>query len=89
MLTEWNEFKTYPYHVFYDTFMKPALLFDGRRILDHTVLKNIGFEVHAIGKEEHPTEGCEHSRMQLGVTLPQPSMHLFLERCEHFFGLLK
>merc|ERR1739838_1214037 len=50
VLTEWDEFKTYPYHDFYDTMMKPAFLFDGRSILNHTELEDIGFEVHAIGK---------------------------------------
>ena len=30
----------------------------GRRILIHTVLEDVGFEVHAIGKSEHPTGSC-------------------------------
>ena len=30
---------------------KPAFLFDGRNVLDHEKLREIGFEVHAIG---HP-----------------------------------
>jgi len=50
VLTEWDEFKTYPYHEFYAKMMKPAFIFDGRSILDHTKLEDIGFEVHAIGK---------------------------------------
>merc|ERR1712038_414274 len=50
VLTEWDEFKTYPYHKFYQTMMKPAFIFDGRSILSHKELENIGFEVHAIGK---------------------------------------
>merc|ERR1712063_241789 len=50
VLTEWDEFKTYPYHKFYAKMMKPAFIFDGRSILDHTKLEDIGFEVHAIGK---------------------------------------
>ena len=29
---------------------KPAFLFDGRNILDHAALQEIGFEVYAIGK---------------------------------------
>ena len=29
---------------------KPAFLFDGRNILDHAALREIGFEVYAIGK---------------------------------------
>merc|ERR1739844_488627 len=50
VLTEWDEFKTYPYHKFYQTMMKPAFIFDGRSILSHKELESIGFEVHAIGK---------------------------------------
>merc|ERR1712113_126848 len=54
LLTEWDEFKVYPYHEFYATMMKPAFLFDGRSILDHSMLEDIGFEVHAIGKGRGP-----------------------------------
>merc|ERR1711865_285947 len=50
VLTEWDEFKLYPYREFYNAMMKPAFLFDGRGILDHRDLEGIGFEVHAIGK---------------------------------------
>merc|ERR1712038_431377 len=54
VLTEWDEFKLYPYLEFYNAMMKPALLFDGRGILDHRELEEIGFEVHAIGKGRGP-----------------------------------
>merc|ERR1739846_98198 len=54
VLTEWDEFKTYPYHEFYAKMTKPACVFDGRSILDHTLLEDIGFEVHAIGKGRGP-----------------------------------
>merc|ERR1719428_345500 len=54
VLTEWDEFKTYPYHEFHATMMKPAFIFDGRSILDHAKLEDIGFEVHAIGKGRGP-----------------------------------
>eukprot|EP00274_Cyanoptyche_gloeocystis_P007419 CAMPEP_0196655024 /NCGR_PEP_ID=MMETSP1086-20130531/4778_1 /TAXON_ID=77921 /ORGANISM="Cyanoptyche gloeocystis , Strain SAG4.97" /LENGTH=452 /DNA_ID=CAMNT_0041987115 /DNA_START=168 /DNA_END=1526 /DNA_ORIENTATION=- len=47
--TEWDEFKTYDYKKIYDKMMKPAFVFDGRNILDHTALRGIGFEVHSIG----------------------------------------
>lgn len=50
VLTEWDEFKLLPYHEFYATMMKPALVCDGRGILNHRELEKIGFEVHAIGK---------------------------------------
>merc|ERR1712137_586497 len=50
VLTEWDEFKTYPYAEFHAKMMKPACVFDGRGILNHKALEDIGFEVHAIGK---------------------------------------
>merc|ERR1712226_516254 len=50
ILTEWDEFKTLPYSEFYGAMMKPAFIFDGRSILNHGKLEEIGFEVHAIGK---------------------------------------
>merc|ERR1712050_359253 len=50
VLTEWDEFKQYPYSEFYSAMMKPAFLFDGRGILNHRELEEVGFEVHAIGK---------------------------------------
>jgi len=57
VLTEWDEFKTYDYKSFYDKMMKPAFLFDGRNMLDHAALVNIGFEVHALGKGQISNEG--------------------------------
>merc|ERR1712110_455935 len=50
VLTEWDEFKTYPYDKFFAKMMKPAWMFDGRNMLDHATLGKIGFEVHALGK---------------------------------------
>jgi len=54
ILTEWDEFKKYPYHEFYAHMLKPAFLFDGRGILNHKALEDAGFEVHAIGKGRGP-----------------------------------
>merc|ERR1711878_25407 len=54
ILTEWDEFKTYPYQDFHAKMMKPAFMFDGRGILPHRELEEIGFEVHAIGKGRGP-----------------------------------
>merc|ERR1712050_146144 len=54
VLTEWDEFKQYPYDKFYAKMLKPAFLFDGRGILQHSALEEIGFEVHAIGKGRGP-----------------------------------
>ncbi|MDD4672213.1 MAG: UDP-glucose 6-dehydrogenase [Bacteroidales bacterium] len=50
ILTEWDEFKTYDWQRIYDSMLKPASLFDGRNVLDHKMLIEIGFNVTAIGK---------------------------------------
>ena len=50
ILTEWDVFKTYYFSKFYDMMQKPAFVFDGRNLLDHSALRKIGFEVHAVGK---------------------------------------
>jgi len=50
VITEWDEFKTYDWKRIYDGMMKPAFIFDGRNILDHKKLMEIGFKVKAIGK---------------------------------------
>ena len=50
ILTEWDEFITYDWKRIYDNMKKPAFVFDGRNILDHVKLREIGFEVKAIGK---------------------------------------
>jgi len=49
VLTEWDEFKELDWKAVYDDMLKPAFLFDGRRLLDKTTLQNIGFEVFVIG----------------------------------------
>jgi UDPglucose 6-dehydrogenase len=52
ILTEWDEFKTLDYERIYKSMAKPAFLFDGRNLLDYGKLRDIGFEVHAIGKPD-------------------------------------
>mmetsp|Transcript_7817 Transcript_7817/g.12217 ORF Transcript_7817/g.12217 Transcript_7817/m.12217 type:complete len:475 (-) Transcript_7817:157-1581(-) len=52
VLTEWDEFKTLEFERIYKGMAKPAFVFDGRNILDHAMLREIGFEVHAIGKPD-------------------------------------
>ena len=48
--TEWDEFKDYDYEKIYEGMEKPAFIFDGRKILDHKKLIQIGFRVETIGK---------------------------------------
>jgi UDPglucose 6-dehydrogenase len=50
ILTEWPEFTELDYEAIHAGMIKPAFLFDGRNILDHEKLFDIGFNVHAIGK---------------------------------------
>jgi len=50
IMTEWDEFKTLDFQRIYNEMQKPAFVFDGRNILDHDALREIGFEVYAIGK---------------------------------------
>ncbi|KAL6632506.1 nucleotide sugar dehydrogenase, partial [Neocallimastix sp. 'constans'] len=48
--TEWDEFTFIDYKRIYNNMIKPAFIFDGRLILNHKDLKEIGFFVEAIGK---------------------------------------
>ncbi|CAK0780677.1 UDP-glucose 6-dehydrogenase 1 [Coccomyxa viridis] len=54
VLTEWDEFKTLDYERIYASMTKPAFVFDGRNILDHTRLRSLGFVVYALGKPLDP-----------------------------------
>jgi UDPglucose 6-dehydrogenase len=50
VLTEWEEYTCLDFEKIYQSMVKPAFLFDGRNILDHTTLYGLGFNVYAIGK---------------------------------------
>ncbi|MBN1542335.1 UDP-glucose 6-dehydrogenase [candidate division KSB1 bacterium] len=50
ILTEWDIYRTLDYRRIYDNMIKPAFIFDGRNILDHDKLFEIGFNVYPIGK---------------------------------------
>jgi UDPglucose 6-dehydrogenase len=50
ILTEWPQYRKLDYDGIYKSMVKPAFLFDGRNILDHNKLYEIGFNVFAIGK---------------------------------------
>jgi UDPglucose 6-dehydrogenase len=54
LVTEWDEFRdtALDYQKIYDNMHKPAFLFDGRLILDAAKLRQIGFKVSVIGKNE-------------------------------------
>lgn len=54
IVTEWDEFKELDYNEVFETMTKPSFIFDGRNILDHEGLRQIGFIVYAIGKPLDP-----------------------------------
>jgi UDPglucose 6-dehydrogenase len=50
VVTEWKEFAELDYEKLYASMTKPAFIFDGRNILDHKKIFEIGFNVYPIGK---------------------------------------
>ena len=50
VMTEWPEYAGLDYEKIYQAMKRPAFVFDGRNILDHKALYDIGFNVYAVGK---------------------------------------
>ncbi len=50
VITEWPLYAKLDYNRIYNAMIKPAFVFDGRNILDHRKLFEIGFNVFPIGK---------------------------------------
>ncbi|MDE3743507.1 nucleotide sugar dehydrogenase [Maribacter polysaccharolyticus] len=50
ILTEWDEFKTYDWKSIYTKMLKPAFVFDGRRLLDKEEMEEFGFDFYKIGE---------------------------------------
>ncbi|PIU50661.1 MAG: nucleotide sugar dehydrogenase [Desulfobacterales bacterium CG07_land_8_20_14_0_80_52_14] len=50
VLTEWDLFKTLDFEKIFNSMVRPAFIFDGRNILDHQALFQIGFNVYPVGK---------------------------------------
>ena len=50
ILTEWRQYQALDYARIFKDMVKPAFLFDGRNLLDHKALFEIGFNVYSIGK---------------------------------------
>jgi UDPglucose 6-dehydrogenase len=50
VLTEWPRYAELDYEAIYASMIKPAFIFDGRNILDHAHLHDIGFNVYPVGK---------------------------------------
>jgi len=50
VMTEWEAYKNLDFEMIYRSMAKPAFIFDGRNILDHKRLFDIGFNIFPIGK---------------------------------------
>jgi len=50
ILTEWHQYTELDYEIIYNQMIHPAFIFDGRNIMNHKDLYDIGFNVYAIGK---------------------------------------
>jgi UDPglucose 6-dehydrogenase len=50
ILTEWPQYTELDYEKIHRSMVQPAFLFDGRNLLDHKKLYEIGFNVYPIGK---------------------------------------
>ena len=50
ILTAWESFRTLDYRRIFERMEQPAFIFDGRNLLDHKKLYEIGFNVYPIGK---------------------------------------
>ena len=50
-MTGWDEYRTLDYRRMLASMPRPAFIFDGRNILDHLKLFEMGFNVYPIGKK--------------------------------------
>jgi UDPglucose 6-dehydrogenase len=50
ILTEWRQYRDLDYERIYRSMEKPAFIFDGRNVVDHQALYELGFNVYPIGK---------------------------------------
>jgi UDPglucose 6-dehydrogenase len=50
IMTEWADYANLDFERIYASMVKPAFIFDGRNILNHKALFELGFNVFAIGK---------------------------------------
>jgi UDPglucose 6-dehydrogenase len=50
IVTEWDAFIDLDWEAIHHNMYKPAYLFDGRNLLDREHMRNIGFDIHSVGK---------------------------------------
>uniref|UniRef100_A0A8C7NA67 UDP-glucose 6-dehydrogenase n=1 Tax=Oncorhynchus kisutch TaxID=8019 RepID=A0A8C7NA67_ONCKI len=72
--TEWDMFTELDYERIHKAMLKPAFIFDGRRILDslHDQLQHIGFQVETIGKRVNQRTPFTTSGDRSEMDQPQP-----------------
>ena len=73
LLTEWSIYRDLDYKKIYQSMAKPTFIFDGRNILDHKNLFEIGFNVFPIGKPSlthFQTSSWENYTWTIGLFLP-------------------
>ena len=51
ILTEWKEFRDLDFEKLYASMEKPAFIFDGRNLLDHQKVFEVGFNVYPLGQK--------------------------------------
>ena len=56
LLTEWDMYLELDFEKVYETMSRPAHIFDGRNLLDHDKLREIGFLVEGVGKGSPPSD---------------------------------
>jgi UDPglucose 6-dehydrogenase len=52
VITEWEQFARLDYKSIFNEMRKPAFIFDGRNILNHNELYEMGYNVYPLGKRE-------------------------------------
>ena len=50
-MTEWKCFRDLDFRRIFERMEKPAFIFDGRNLLDHAALYEIGFNVYPLGRK--------------------------------------
>ncbi|MFO7987197.1 MAG: nucleotide sugar dehydrogenase [Desulfatiglandaceae bacterium] len=60
VMTEWDQYAHLDFERVFSAMRKPAFIFDGRNILDHKKLFNMGFNVFPIGKPAYTHFGTDN-----------------------------
>ena len=58
LLTNWPEFASLDWSLALRKMQQPAFVFDGRNMLEHEQLRQLGFIVYALGKPLDPFFAC-------------------------------